>query len=166
MTIPAPGNSYFITVYPNTTMVLTSLYPTCLRKILGGSSSKGREVTGETRHYVLAISGRREVRWLHDAHFRSVRVWQDDMPVPVRCRYPTLQNVTIPTSVIVRCDQWRTTHFDVYHFRNERIKEHLTVCLGKRDDGSVSFFFIQRGRVFTSEEEISSMEPFPYQLTD
>ncbi|KAH7715683.1 hypothetical protein AAVH_16926 [Aphelenchoides avenae] len=82
--------------------------------------------------------------------------------VPAQCRGPTLRNVVIPTNVLVRHRAESATRFDVYHFRNMWIKEQLTVCLGRRHDGSVGFVFFAKGRICVSEEEIANMLPLPY----
>ncbi|KAH7673242.1 hypothetical protein AAVH_42278, partial [Aphelenchoides avenae] len=89
---------------------------------------------------------------------------RDGIRAPAQCRYPTLRNVVIPAHVLVRHQEESATSFDVYHFRNARTKEHLTVCLGMRDDSSVGFIFIENGCSFLSEEDISNMTPFPFQF--
>lgn len=91
---------------------------------------------------------------------------RDGIPAPAQCRYPTLRNVIIPPHVLARHREESASRFDVYHFRNARTKEHLTVCLGIRDDRSVGFIFIENGCIFESEEDIANMKPFPYELVD
>ncbi|KAH7680166.1 hypothetical protein AAVH_41463, partial [Aphelenchoides avenae] len=94
----------------------------------------------------------------------QLEFWEDGIPVPYECRHPTLRNVVIPANVLVRHLEWSAPSFDVCHLRNARTKEHLTVCLGKREGGNVGFIFITKGRICASEEDIATMEPFPYQL--
>ncbi|KAH7709364.1 hypothetical protein AAVH_23336 [Aphelenchoides avenae] len=85
-------------------------------------------------------------------------------PEPTNCTQPTLRNVQISRKVLPRWYYRRTFTYDVYHFRNQRRNEWLTVCLGKYSEGRVDFVFLQKGRVMASVEDIDKMEPIPYPL--
>ncbi|KAH7697288.1 hypothetical protein AAVH_35629, partial [Aphelenchoides avenae] len=52
--------------------------------------------------------------------------------------------------------------YDVYHFRNQRTNEWLTVCLDNYREGRIEYVFMQKGRIMASVEDIDEMEPFSY----
>ncbi|KAH7722813.1 hypothetical protein AAVH_09628 [Aphelenchoides avenae] len=79
---------------------------------------------------------------------------------PTHCTHPTLRDIKIPWKVLPR--HYNTSNYDVYHFRNERTNEWLTVCLGNCAEGRMDFVFLQKGRIMASVEDIDKMEPFPY----
>ncbi|KAH7719604.1 hypothetical protein AAVH_12959 [Aphelenchoides avenae] len=86
------------------------------------------------------------------------------IPKPTNCKYPALRDVAISHKVLTRFHGDDALKFDVYHLRNERTDEWLTVCLGKDLEGTIGYVFLKKGRIMTSLEDIAKMKPFPYQL--
>ncbi|KAH7701017.1 hypothetical protein AAVH_31857, partial [Aphelenchoides avenae] len=85
-------------------------------------------------------------------------------PEPTNCTQPTLRDVEISRKVLPRYYSGKTYKYDVYHFRNQRTNEWLTVCLSKYSEGPLDFVFLRKGRIMASVEDIDKMEPFPYPL--
>ena len=100
-----------------------------------------------------------QLEYMHDAC----------VPLPSQCLYPTLRDVAISRKVLPRYAD-ESLKFDVYHFRNHRTKEELTIALVKSDDlelpeEHVVYVFLQKGHILASEEDIAEMPHFPYQLS-